>query len=281
MRADLHTHSACSDGTDSPAELVRAAREAALDVLALTDHDTTLGWDEAAECAGPQGIELIRAVEVSTQVRGMSVHLLGYLFDPTHAELMQELDHARRSRQTRARKMVELLGQDLDIGYDDVLAVTRPGTTVGRPHIADALIGNGLVASREEAFAKYLHPGGPYYLTHYAPQAAHLVELVAAAGGSTVLAHPFAGWRGRTEADQDVADLADAGLFGLEAYHRDHRREDVRRALEVANRLGLAVTGSSDYHGSGKPNRLGENLTDQAVVRAIQERSSGVPVTGS
>jgi predicted metal-dependent phosphoesterase TrpH len=278
VRIDLHTHSYVSDGTQPPGDVVASAAQAGLDVVALTDHDTTAGWEEASTAAVRHGIALVRGIEISCARDGISVHLLGYLHDPTDAALLAELERSRSSRHTRAERIVRKLSADVPITYEEVLETAAPGATVGRPHIADALVAKGVVATRDDAFADYLYIGSPYHASHYAPDPVTAVRLVNAAGGVAVMAHPFAGRRGRLVHDEVIEAMADAGLAGLEAHHRDHRPEDVARAEEMARRLGLFVTGSSDYHGAGKVNVLGENTTAPAVLREIEERASGVPV---
>lgn len=275
---DLHTHSTASDGTQAPAELVAAARDAGVDVLAITDHDTTGGWAEAADAARRLDVVLVRGIEVSCRHEGISIHLLGYLQDPTSPGLVAELDKARQSRQTRAQRIVERLAEELPITYEEVLSGVAPGATIGRPHIADALVAKGMVPSRDVAFAKYLHSRSRYVTHHYAPDPVTAVELVGRAGGVSVMAHPFAHARGRVVGDEVIAAMADAGLAGLEVHHRDHDAAAVAHGRELAARLNLLVTGSSDYHGTGKANRLGENSTEESVLRRIEERAAGVPV---
>lgn len=281
MRIDLHAHSSASDGTQSPAEVVSAAAEAGLDVVALTDHDTTAGWDEAAAAAEHHGIALVRGIEISCQHKGISIHLLGYLPDPVAPGLLQELERSRESRQTRAQRIVDLLARDLPLHWDDVLEQIDPGATIGRPHIADALVAKGIVASREAAFADYLYDGSPYYASHYAPDPVRGVRLVGQAGGVAVMAHPFASKRGRVVNDSVIEAMAAAGMAGLEVHHRDHDPEQVRHGLDLAASLDLFVTGSSDYHGAGKVNRLGENTTDPIVLQRIEDLATGVEVLRS
>ena len=278
VRIDLHTHSTASDGTQPPADVMSSAAEAGLDVVALTDHDTTAGWGEAAATAAHHGIALVRGIEISCQHRGISIHLLGYLLDPTAPALLQELLRSRESRQTRARRIVDLLSRDLPLHWDDVLAHIEPGATIGRPHIADALVAKGIVPSRDDAFAEYLYDGSPYYASHHAPDPVRAVRLVAEAGGAAVMAHPFASKRGRVVDDSVIESMAAAGMAGLEVHHRDHDGDQVRHGLELAASLGLFVTGSSDYHGAGKPNRLGENTTDPLVLQRIEDLATGVEV---
>ncbi len=273
MRIDLHTHSEVSDGTQPPAELVAAAAEAGLDVVALTDHDTTAGWADAMAAGERLGVQVVPGTEVSCSTdAGVSIHLLSYLQDPQAPGLAAELDEARSSRETRARRMVELLGADVAISWDQVRAQVRDGATIGRPHIADALVAAGIVADRGEAFAGLLSGRSPYYVRHYAPDPVRAVRLVVAAGGVPVMAHPLARLRGRVVGDEVIEAMADAGLAGLEVDHRDNdpqAREHLRR---LAARLGLLVTGSSDYHGAGKPNLIGENLTHPDVLAEILAR---------
>ena len=278
MRIDLHTHSTASDGTQSPAGVVAAAAEAGLDVLALTDHDTTTGWNEAAVAAERHGIALVRGIEISCQHEGVSIHLLGYLQDPASPGLLEELDRSRQGRRTRVQQMVELLSQDLDLAWDDVLEHVDPGATLGRPHIADELVAKGIVASRDQAFADYLYTGSPYFAPHYAPDPVRAVRLLREAGGVAVMAHPFASKRGRIADDSVIEAMAAAGMAGLEVHHRDHSFKEVRRGLNLAAALGLFVTGSSDYHGVGKSNLLGENSTDPTVLQWIEDLATGTKV---
>ncbi|HEX7536049.1 MAG TPA: PHP domain-containing protein [Dermatophilaceae bacterium] len=278
MLIDLHTHSTASDGTQSPAEVVSSAAEAGLAVLALTDHDTTAGWDEAGAAALHHGIALVRGIEVSCQHEGISIHLLGYLPAPQAPGLLAELERSRESRTTRLQTMVEMLSRDLPLSWDDVLAQIKPGATLGRPHIADAMVAAGIVDSRGRAFAEYLHDRSPYYVSHYAPDPVRAVRLVAEAGGVAVMAHPFASLRGAVVDDGVIEAMADAGMAGLEVHHRDHSAGQVRHGTDLAASLGLFVTGSSDYHGAGKPNRLGENTTDPVVLQRIEELATGVEV---
>lgn len=261
MRIDLHTHSNRSDGTTSPADVVAQASEAGLDVVALTDHDTTRGWDDAADAARRVGIDVVRGIEISCRHRGISIHLLAYLPAP-EGELFDEMERARESRVTRAERMVERLGRDVPITYEQVLAQAGPDATIGRPHIADALVANGVVPDRSTAFEHLLSNSGPYHAGHYAIDPVRAVTLVRAAGGVPVMAHPFADVRGRVVDDAVIEEMIDAGLLGLEAHHRDHTPEQVRHARDLARTHDLLVTGSSDYHGDGKPNRLGENTTE-------------------
>jgi 3',5'-nucleoside bisphosphate phosphatase len=278
MRIDLHTHSTASDGRESPAEVIASAVQTGLDVVALTDHDTTAGWAQAAAAAEREGIALVRGIEISSKDNGISIHLLGYLHDPSASGLLDELERSRESRTSRAQRIVERISQDLPLDWDDVLKQIGPGATIGRPHIADAMVANGIVNSRDDAFRVYLNSGSPYYATHYAVDAVQAVRLVVAAGGVAVMAHPLASKRGRVVDDSVIESMAEAGMAGLEVHHRDHTPEQVRHGLDLAASLDLFVTGSSDYHGDGKVNRLGENMTDPLVLQRIEDLSTGVEV---
>lgn len=269
MRIDLHTHSSESDGTQTPQQVMASAADAGLDVVALTDHDTITGWGSAACAAARHGVALVRGIEISCSVSGISVHLLAYLPDPSYQPLAQELSAARESRERRAERIVQLLGPETGLTWDQVTAQAAPGATLGRPHIADALVAAGIVADRGEAFATLLRSGGKYHVSHYAPHPVRAVELVRAAGGVPVMAHPLAHQRGRVVTEDVIREMADAGLGGIEVFHRDHDAASVQRAGELALELGLFATGSSDYHGAGKPNRLGENLTTPEVLDTI------------
>lgn len=277
-RIDLHVHSTASDGTTSPAVVVGQAKDAQLDVMAITDHDTTAGWVPAAEAALAAGIGLVRGAEISATEEGMTVHLLAYLFDPTYEPLVAELAKVREDRVSRARRMVERIGADYAITWQDVLAHTSDGATVGRPHIADALVGLGIVPSRDVAFTSVLAGGSPYYVPHYSISGEHAVRLVREAGGVPVIAHPGASMRGKTLSDAGIARLVGAGVAGLEVYHRDHSAQERERLLALSATHDLIVTGSSDFHGTGKLNQLGENLTSPAMFERIVEQASGVEV---
>lgn len=279
MVIDLHTHSTASDGTQAPAVVVAEAAAAGLDVVALTDHDTTLGWAEAADAARAHGIRLVPGIEVSCSRRHQSIHLLAYLPDPTDVALVDELARARESRDTRLERMVRRMAADgIPVTIEAVWAQVEQGATAGRPHIADALVAAGVVQHRDEAFARWLGNDSPYYVAHYAPDPVHAVRVVRAAGGVPVVAHPWAGNRGRVVADELLEEMADAGLAGLEVRHRDHDADAVRHLDDLAAALHLFTTGASDYHGEGKLNRLGENTTSPQVLEEIEAQATGATV---
>lgn len=278
---DLHTHSSVSDGTESPAELIRSAAGAGLGTVALTDHDSTGGWTDAAATASEVGLTFIPGMELSTRYGWKSVHMLAYLFDPADEPLTAELQRIRDARLSRAETMVAKLGADYDLSWDDVLQHTAPGATVGRPHIADALVARGVVPDRSAAFETLLHPRGGYYEPIYAPTPLDGVRLIRAAGGVPVLAHPAT--RGRDGIIQDVylQRLVDSGLAGLELDHRENTEDGKAALRQLAERYGLILTGSSDYHGDGKPNRLGENTTSPESLERILDESAFLARSGS
>jgi predicted metal-dependent phosphoesterase TrpH len=278
VRIDLHTHSAASDGTQSPSELVACAAAAGLHVVALTDHDTSAGWAEAERAAGLEGIALVRGTEISCTGRGVSVHLLSYLHDPDHPELAAELARARESRITRARRMVNRIAADIDLTWRDVAAHITDGATVGRPHIADALVAKGVVTSRDHAFATILNSRSRYFVPHYAPDPVQAIRMIRDAGGVAVFAHPRASARGRIVHESVLEEMVEAGLAGLEVDHRDHDLAARTWLRQRAAAWGLLVTGSSDFHGAGKRNRIGENTTAPEAFEAIVAMARGVPV---
>ena len=276
-RIDLHTHSTASDGTTPPDVLVREARAAGLDVLALTDHDTTGGWDAAA-AALPDGLDLVRGAELSCVRDGISLHLLAYLFDPDEPALAAARRELRDSRTGRAERMARMLEAD-GTGVTWARVQELAGGTVGRPHVAQALVEQGRVATVSEAFApEWIGTHGRYWVDKTELDVLDAVRLVAGAGGVSVFAHPRAVRRGRTVSDQVVADMAAAGLSGIEVDHVDH--DDVARVelRALAVQLDLLVTGSSDFHGTHKTVRLGAHTTDEAQLERLVAAASGVPV---
>lgn len=270
---DLHVHSTASDGHSAPEQVVAEAAAAGMTTIALTDHDTTAGLEHAQRAADAYNVRVVPGVEISCHVRGISVHMLGYCADPFDEALAAMWDATRASRLQRARTIVERLSVDVPIEWADVVAITGEDSTVGRPHIADALVARGVVASREEAFAGLLRAGSPYYARYLSPDGMDVVRAVVAAGGVAVIAHPSARRRGRVIDDADIAALAAAGMAGIEADHRDHTAADRSHLRGLARDLGLVVTGSSDYHGTGKPNRLGEFTTEPAALEDLLDRS--------
>jgi len=272
---DLHTHSSVSDGTETPAQLIRAAVASGLGTVALTDHDSTAGWHEAFGAASGTGLTVIPGMELSTNYGPASVHMLAYLFDPADATIIAETARIRDGRLHRAERIVEKIARDYDLTWDDVLAQSSDGGTLGRPHIADALVAKGFVANRSAAFESILHWQGGYYEKYYAPSPLEGVRMIVAAGGVPVLAHPATHGRYRVIEERAVKQLVDEGLFGLEIHHRDNTDDGKVRLYELARKFGLVVTGSSDYHGLGKPNRLAENTTEPEALAAIVAAGTG------
>lgn len=267
MRIDLHTHSNRSDGTDSPTELIENAKAAGLDVVALTDHDHTGGWDEAQAAADRVGVELVRGIEISTKLEGRSVHLLGYDFDPHHADLAAELERVRDGRDNRLPKLVAKLN---DLGYelsvDDVLQFAASAEKSGRPHVADALIAKGYFTHRDEVFNQLLEDGGKAYIPRYSSPLFHAVRLLKDAGGKAVVAHSWARNSRRVMTPAVFEELKATGLDGIEVDHVDHDAQARAGLAAIAHELDLVTTGSSDYHGTGKSAQfhLGANTTDPA-----------------
>ncbi|MFJ2368669.1 PHP domain-containing protein [Microbacterium sp. NPDC087665] len=273
--ADLHLHSNQSDGTESPAEVVRQAHAYGLRTVALTDHDRTTGWAEAAEAAHGLGMTFIPGMELSAKHEWRSVHVLGYLFDPDDGDLRAETERIRSDRVGRAERIVRSIGRDYDLHWDDVLAQTTTDATVGRPHIADALVARGIVRDRTEAFDGILHPREGYYEPHYAPDPLTAVRLITNAGGVAIIAHPVTAGRDRMMPVPFIDRLVDAGLGGFEVDHRENTEAGKALLRDIATRRGLIVTGSSDYHGTGKPNRPGENTTSDDMVERLIAKATG------
>ena len=272
---DLHTHTTCSDGTDSPLALVKKAASSGITILGLTDHDSTAGWDEAV-AALHGNLQLVLGAEVSclTEDR-VSVHVLGLLFDGENQPLQQLLADSRDTRIPRMKKMIEnLQGAGFDITLDDVAAATPPGATLGRPHLADALVAKKIIKSRDEAFAGLINNESPHYVSHFAPTPEDSIKAIRAAGGVAVIAHPFASRRGQTLTPESFNSLVAAGLNGIEVFHRDQSEEERAQLIEIARELHLAITGSSDYHGTGKMNQLGENTTAAAEWERLESMAS-------
>ena len=271
---DLHTHTNCSDGTDSPRELVNKAIVQGLEVLGISDHDTTSGWKEATETLRGS-LKLALGSEISCLTTdGISVHMLGLLFDPEHAEMQQVLEETRDGRLPRMRKMIEKMrAEGMDISMADVEQVMPAGATMGRPHLADALVAKKIVKSRDEAFVDLLHNESRFYVSHAAPTPAEAIALIRRAGGVAVIAHPFASHRGQILKAEDFSDLVAAGLNGIEVDHRDQNPDERAMLRSIAKELDLVVTGSSDYHGTGKLNSLAENHTHREQWEKLESQA--------
>lgn len=274
-RIDLHAHSSESDGTSTPADLVHEAAIAGIDCIALTDHDTWSGWDAAAAAASAHNVALVRGMELSTVAGHGSIHMLAYLFDPQDRVLRELTAEIRDAREHRAERIVQALSHDYPITWDEVLAQAGDAQTIGRPHIADALVANGVVDDRSQAFARMLSPKAGYIQPYFAPEPVDAVRAIREAGGVPVVAHPGAYAHGAGLAPERLRALVDAGLGGLEVGHRLNPPELRAQLLADAARYHLIVTGSSDYHGDGKPNRLGEELTDPEQLGRILDEATG------
>jgi 3',5'-nucleoside bisphosphate phosphatase len=277
VRIDLHTHSAVSDGTDTPAELMAAAYDAGLDAVALTDHDAVAGWSQARAAGAALGVEFVPGSEISTKLHGTGLHLLAYWFDPDDAPLKNVLIDIRVHRERRLERIVDALAAaGVPVTIDDVLAEAQDADALGRPHVADALVRKGLVADRTEAFDRWLAEGRPGGVRKHAPDVHEVIELVHAAGGVSVLAHPW-GRKSRSVLTPDVIkELHGVGLAGIEVDHEDHDLTTRVALRELARDLDLVVTGSSDYHGAGKSDhQLGRNTTDPVEFRRLQMRAPG------
>jgi predicted metal-dependent phosphoesterase TrpH len=272
---DLHTHTTASDGTDSPFALVKKALATGVTTLGITDHDSTAGWAEAITALQPQ-IQLVLGAEISCLTTdGISVHMLGLLFDGEDEQIQQMLSDSRDTRLPRMRKMVALLQADgFDISLEDVYQAAPDQATIGRPHLADALVAKKIVATRDEAFADLLHNESKYYVTHAAPTPADAIETIKSAGGVAVIAHPFASRRGQILTADSFQDLVAAGLDGIEVHHRDQNAAEQQVLTEIARELHLVTTGASDYHGTGKLNSMAENTTHPAQWEALEARAS-------
>lgn len=281
MRIDLHTHSSVSDGTDSPPELLAAARAAGLDVVALTDHDTTAGWAEA-ERTRPDGLTVVPGMELSCRwfpagAPPISVHLLAYLFDPEHPGLAAERARLRAERLSRGERIVAALA---DAGHPVVwteIVERAGGGVVGRPHVARALVEAGVVESVDDAFATLLHHRSPFYVAKADTDVLDGIALVRAAGGVPVFAHGLATRRGRVVGDEAIAAMAEAGLLGLEVDHPDHDPDERAHMRGLAGELGLLVTGSSDYHGRNKTTPIAACTTAPDQYEALLAAGTGAP----
>jgi predicted metal-dependent phosphoesterase TrpH len=282
LRIDLHTHSHASDGTLAPTQLMIAASAAGIDLIGLTDHDTTAGWDEAVNALAllPTRVGLVCGAEISARTEDhVSVHLLGLLFDRNNLPLSQTLAVTRDDRVPRMHAMIERLRiAGIEVTFADVERQVAQGATLGRPHLADALVELQVVADRGEAFEQYLNNDSPFYVSHISPSPLNAIKLVKAAGGIAILAHPGASAKGACVDEAAIAAMARIGLDALEVDHRDHDEATRIQLRGLAADFGLLVTGSSDFHGTGKLNHLGENLTSDLVWDELVARASGMGV---
>jgi predicted metal-dependent phosphoesterase TrpH len=281
MRADLHVHSNASDGTDAPAEVIRRAARAGLDAVALTDHDTVAGHEQARR-ALPDSLTLVPGMELSCRLQDHSVHLLAYLFDPGQPELAAELVLIRDDRVLRAQAMVRRLAElGVDVSWEQVAAIAGPAV-VGRPHIARAMAASGAIAEPREAFTlDWIADGGRAYVDRYALEPVHAIRLVQAAGGAAVLAHPRASREGHVS-DEQIARLAAVGLAGVEVFHPDQPDSERASLLALTHDLGLLASGGSDDHGRLTGHRIGSEVAGADVYQKLVSMTTGArPLRGN
>jgi len=272
---DLHTHTNFSDGTDTPAQLINKAMANGITTLAITDHDSIGGWEQAKMALRP-GLSLVLGAEISCQtVDGVSVHILGLLFDPNFNQLMQTLGQTRENRYSRMERIIKRINEaGIEITMSDVLEQLADGATLGRPHLADALVKKGVVKNRDKAFTQMLHNNSKYYIPHYSPLPEEAIKLIKQAGGVAVIAHPMASHRGRVISSQTFGSIINSGLDGIEVEHRDHTPDEKKELMNLAIEFDLAMTGSSDYHGNGKLNVLGEYTTKNDQWEKLESKAN-------
>jgi 3',5'-nucleoside bisphosphate phosphatase len=271
---DLHTHTTASDGTTEPEENVALALEAGLDGLAVTDHDTVGAWERAQRAADGTDLEIVPGAEMSAELDGFSVHVLGYWFDPTSRELSMEMERLRTERDRRGE---ETVARFVELGIPITVERVRDiaaGAPIGRPHVATAVVESGAAEDVTEVFDRWLHDGGPAYVPKYAVDPDACVRLIVDAGGVAVLAHPaLYGPPGEPGIDEETIEaMAAVGLAGIEAVHPDHDEDQRQRYLDIATALGLVVTCGSDFHGDRKDLRLGQVTTPRDRVEELRGR---------
>ncbi len=268
---DLHMHTTASDGRSTPEGLVAEAAAKGVRVMAVTDHDTTAGVADAQSAARDAGVTCHVGIEITAVDAGRDVHVLGYGFDPTHAELVAFLTTQRRDRKRRLEEIgvrLARLGVPVDLEQAMAAAGRQTGRALGRPMAAAALVAAGHVGNFREAFDRYLGEGKPAFIERIGPSPAEVVALIARAGGVASLAHP-----GKSQRDHLIADLADAGLPAIEVYHPDHDAIDTARYKQMALSLGLLMTGGSDFHGIGSTREFAFgviNLPSPAYARLAE-----------
>jgi 3',5'-nucleoside bisphosphate phosphatase len=279
-QVDLHTHTTASDGQFTPTQLVQRACRLDLKTLAITDHDTVGGVLEAQAAGAACGLEVIAGLEINTDVPGAEVHVLGYFVDPTHAELNMQLALIRAGRIGRAKRMADVLTlMGAPVRFERILEIAGEGS-VGRPHVAQALLEAGHISSYSEAFSKYIGRESPAYVERMKFSPVEACELICRAGGLPVLAHPvhFDRWgkiKARFNEDGLLPQMLEAGLAGLEVYYTGYDAVTIELLLQMARRYGLLATGGTDFHGI-RPNEpdLGGVYVPMKVVRRLKERAS-------
>lgn len=271
---DLHTHTNKSDGTHSPAEQVRMAKELGLAGIAITDHDTIAGWEEAMKTGEEIGVKVIRGVEISTAFHQQDIHVLGYFFNTPKDDFRMRLEELREVRTRRNERMIQRLQElGIEITMEEVYSRKKDkGGNIGRPHIAEVLMQKGIVSSMQEAFEKYLGREGKAYVQVERIRPHEAVRMIKAAGGVAVLAHP-----GLYDADQIIEELIHHGLDGIEVFHADHNKEDEEKYKAIAQQYGLLMTGGSDYHGERNGQvfhaPLGSKGVSLSTLAEMKERS--------
>lgn len=269
---DLHCHTTYSDGTKTPQDLIKIAKKLNIEGVAITDHDTTSGWDDFQKAASKENMPVLYGSEITAEDHGISVHMLAYQYNPEDNLVTKMFATTRKRRIDRTRAMVERMSKDYPITWEDVLAQASYGelTTIGRPHIADALVAAGIFETRSQAFAGPISPHGPYYIPTPSPNVYEVIEAVKHAGGVSVIAHPADYSRNSILlSDNQIISYAHSGLNGLEVYHRGNSLTQRQRLLKIAKDYNLLITGGSDWHGDGKPNLLGEEITGRETVNKI------------
>ncbi len=271
-RIDLHLHTIFSDGSHSPTEVIHFAHDAGVTALAITDHDTVEGIPESLSAGNSLGIEIIPGIELSSRFEGLEIHILGYFFDWENATLLDRLTKQQASREQRNPRVVEKLNKlGLELSYKEVKTKAGSGS-VGRPHIAEVLIEKGYVKTTKEAFDRYIANGRPAHIPRELPDSSEVITWIRDAGGVPVLAHPY--WTNRKGAGLHTMchKLKEAGLMGIEVFYSTHTRRQTSEYLELARKLGLIMTGGSDFHGIAKPNiQVGRGKGDLKVTDKLLE----------
>jgi len=264
---DLHIHSNHSDGRQSPRQVIDDALELGLKAVSITDHDVVSGYQEAAEYARDKEIEAISGIELSASKVDEDIHLLGYLFRPDHGRLLETVERFRRIRSERGKKMVAQLARlGMKLEYEEVLKAAGEAA-VGRPHLAEAMVNNGFVASYNEAFNRYLGLGGPVYVPKAKLTPAEAIELIHEAGGVAVMAHPVL-----TNRDDMIEEMVSAGLDGMEIFHPTHTQTTRKRYRQIAQRHGLFMTGGSDSHNrKGRYGDIGQEKVPYEYLASMKE----------
>lgn len=269
MKIDLHIHTTASDGQLTPSEVVRRASELGMETIAITDHDSIEGIEEAlAEARKFPELTVITGIEMGADVPDSEMHILGYFVNPNSETFCQKLDGLRNSRITRTQKMVsKLADMEIHLDWEHVVRIAN-GASIGRPHIAQAILERGYVTVLQEAFDKYIGDDSPAHVKREKLGPVETIEIITGAGGLPVLAHPA-----KTEnLDSVLQHLKSAGLVGMEVYYKDYDSETKQRLAEAANKHGLIPCGGSDYHGfKDEGNEIGRCDVPRETVDQLLE----------